>query len=594
MAKKSVAEVMGKQAGIQAPAYKIAAAQKVNTFVKTSPQLMPVNKNEQIADAINQAVGLGVKVSAKRNEEKKAAQFAAVDETFAQIAEEKKNSKDPSSWMMSDSEFYKNAPKSLQVSFARKMGKQNADTVNTSIAQQLANDPSIQLDPTRLKGLFDKHRVAIDSEDGISITRDATFNNAIDKSYQQAQNSAISYNAKITDEATVEELQEQIGSFVNGTLQNDDGEPILSYDELINSNPLYMRYNNKGVDGSAMKEAFTDAYILNATTLDESLEGADFDAQVNAKGLLLDSFPNKLNTGVASLKINNARNDLNTAAQSTKIKKARLFQERLLSEKEMVAGLKGRLLNDTEFNNLTPEGKSYYNAAQSQDANLDIQASKTALAKHQQDFTDAYMQGSGIANVSLERQKNHIYGLTNISGAQKEQLIAELRTLEGVGQFLRDSDVADARNGVKSVISEFLGGIADGVQYSGFDQATYGVNLERNFNKRIKSRIIEKYKENGNNITESEVDTIADEVYARTLKKIKQDKVTFAAMLTSKDNESTITAAIPKRDPNAKEEADAILETDEEKAERLRLEQEAAAKLQADFMNSINPNLFGQ
>lgn len=590
MAKKSVAEVMGKQAGIQAPAYKIAAAQKVNTFVKTSPQLMPVNKNEQIADAINQAVGLGVKVSAKRNEEKKAAQFAAVDETFAQIAEEKKNSKDPSSWMMSDSELYKNSPKSLQVDFARKMGKQNADAVNTSIAQQLADDPSIQLDPMRLKALYDQHRVAIDSEDGVSITRDATFNNALDKSYQQAQNSAISYNAKITDEATVELIQEQIGSLINGTLQNEDGAPIKSYDDFINSNPLLIRYANKGLNGSVIKEAFTDAYILHATTLDESLEGSDFDAQVNAKLSILDSFPNKLNSGVASLKINNAYNDLNTSAQSSRTKKARLFQERLLSEKEMVTGLNGRLLDDEEYNALTPEGKIYYNAAQSQDANLDIQASKTALAKHQQDFTDAYMQGSGIANVSAERQKNHIYDLKDISNAQKEQLIAELRTLEGVGQFLRDSDVVDARNGVKSVISEFLGGIADGAKYSGFDQDTYGVNLERNFNKRIKSRIAEKYKENGNNITESEVDTIADEVYAKTLKKIKQDKVTFAAMQTSTDNESTITAALPKRDSNAVREADELVpETDEEREERLRLAQETIAEGVQNFTNQFTP-----
>ena len=588
MAKKSVAEVMGKQAGIQAPAYKIAAAQKVNTFVKTSPQLMPVNKNEQIADAINQAVGLGVKVSAKRNEEKKAAQFAAVDETFAQIAEEKKNSKDPSSWMMSDSELYKNSPKSLQVDFARKMGKQNADTVNTSIAQQLADDPSIQLDPTRLKGLFDQHRVAIDSENGISITRDATFNNALDKSYQQAQNSAISYNAKITDEATLEELQEQIGSFVNGTLQNEDGEPILSYDQFINSNPLYMRYNNKGVDGSVMKEAFTDAYILNATTLDESLEGADFDAQVNAKGLLLDSFPNKLNSGVAALKINNARNDLNTAAQSTKTKKARLFQERLLNEKEMVAGLKGRLLNDTEFNNLTPEGKLYYNAAQSQDANLDIQASKNALANHQQNFTDAYMQGSGIANVSLERQKNHIYDLKDISGAQKEQLIADLKTLEGVGQYLRDSDVVDARNGMKSVIKSFIEETKTTSPYSGFDPDTYGVNLERNFNKRIKSRISEKYKENGNNITESEVDEIADQVFKRTLAKIKQDRATFTAEKSATENKSAITAALPQ--VNAVKEADELVpETEEEREERLRLEQETIAEGVENFTNQFTP-----
>mgnify|MGYP006123000397 FL=1 len=588
MAKKSVAEVMGKQAGIQAPAYKIAAAQKVNTFVKTSPQLMPVNKNEQIADAINQAVGLGVKVSAKRNEEKKAAQFAAVDETFAQIAEEKKNSKDPSSWMMSDSELYKNSPKSLQVDFARKMGKQNADTVNTSIAQQLADDPSIQLDPMRLKGLFDQHRVAIDSENGISITRDATFNNALDKSYQQAQNSAISYNAKITDEATVEELQEQIGSFVNGTLQNDDGEPILSYDQLINSNPLYMRYNNKGVDGSAMKEAFTDAYILNATTLDESLEGADFDAQVNAKGLLLDSFPNKLNSGVAALKINNARNDLNTAAQSTKTKKARLFQERLLNEKEKITGLNGKLLDDKEYNELTPEGKSYYNAAQSQDANLDIQASKTALTKHQQDFTDAYMQGSGIANVSAERQKNHIYDLKDISNAQKEQLIAELRTLEGVGQYLRDSDVVDARNGVKDVIKSFLEETKATSPYSGFDPDTYGVNLERNFNKRIKSRISEKYKENGNNITESEVDEIADQVFKRTLAKIKQDRATFTAEKSAAENKTAITAALPQ--VSAVKEADGLVpETDEEREERLRLEQETIAEGVQNFTNQFTP-----
>lgn len=590
MAKKSVAEVMGKQAGIQAPAYKIAAAQKVNTFVKTSPQLMPVNKNEQIADAINQAVGLGVKVSAKRNEEKKAAQFAAVDETFAQIAEEKKNSKDPSSWMMSDSELYKNSPKSLQVDFARKMGKQNADAVNTSIAQQLADDPSIQLDPMRLKALYDQHRVAIDSEDGVSITRDATFNNALDKSYQQAQNSAISYNAKITDEATVELIQEQIGSLINGTLVTDDGAPIKSYDDFINSNPLLIRYANKGLNGSVVKEAFTDAYILHATTLDESLEGSDFDAQVNAKLSILDSFPNKLNSGVASLKINNAYNDLNTSAQSSRTKKARLFQERLLNEKEMVTGLKGRLLDDEEYNKLTPEGKSYYNGAQSQDANLDIQASKTALSKHQQDFTDAYMQGSGIANVSAERQKNHIYGLKDISNAQKEQLIAELRTLEGVGQFLRDSDVVDARNGVKDVIKSFLDETKDTSPYSGFEPDTYGVNLERNFNKRIKSRIAEKYKENGNNITESEVDKIADEVYARTLKKIKQDRATFAAEQKSNDNKTAITAALPKRNSNAIAEADELVpETEEERAERLRLAQEDIVEGVQNFTNQFTP-----
>ena len=590
MAKKSVAEIMGKQVGIQAPAYKIAAAQKVNTFVKTSPQLMPVNKNEQIADAINQAVGLGVKVSAKRNEEKRAAQFEAVDETFAQIAEEKKNSKNPDSWMMSDSELYKNSPKSLQVNFARKMGNQNAEAVNTSIAQQLADDPSIQLDPMRLKGVYDQHRVAIDSEDGVSITRDATFNNALDKSYQQAQNSAISYNAKITDEATVELMQEQIGSLINGTLQDEDGAPIKGFDAFMNSNTLYTRFMNQGLNGSVAKEAFTDAYILYATTLNESLDGADFDAQVNAKRLILDSFPNKLNSGVAGLKVNAAYNDLNTASQSVKTKKARLFQERLLSEKEKITGLNGKLLDDKEYNELTLEGKSYYNLAQSQDANLDIQASKTALTKHQQDFSDAYMQGSGIANVSAERQKNHIYGLKDISNAQKEQLIAELRTLEGVGQFLRDSDVVDARNGVKSVISEFLGGIADGVKYSGFDQDTYGVNLERNFNKRIKSRITEKYKENGNNITESEVDTIADEVYARTLKKIKQDKVTFAAMLTSKDNESTITAALPKRESSAVREAnELVLETEEEREERLRLAQEDIVEGVQNFTNQFTP-----
>ena len=594
MAKKSVAEVMGKQAGIQAPAYKIAAAQKVNTFVKTSPQLMPVNKNEQIADAINQAVGLGVKVSAKRNEEKKAAQFAAVDETFAQIAEEKKNSKDPSSWMMSDSELYKNSPKSLQVDFARKMGKQNADTVNTLIAQQLADDPSIQLNPMRLKGVYDQHRVAIDSEDGISITRDATFNNALDKSYQQAQNSAISYNAKITDEATVELMQEQIGSLINGTLQDEDGAPIKGFDAFINSNTLYTRFMNQGVNGSVAKEAFTDAYILHATTLDESLDGTDFDAQVNAKLSILDSFPNKLNSGVAALKINNAYNDLNTSAQSSRTKKARLFEERLLSEKEMVTGLNGRLLDDEEYNKLTLEGKGYYNLAQRQDANLDIQASKTALAKHQQDFTDAYMQGSGIANVSAERQKNHIYDLKDISNAQKEQLIAELRTLEGVGQYLRDSDVVDARNGVKDVIKSFLEETKATSPYSGFDPDTYGVNLERNFNKRIKSRISEKYKENGNNITESEVDEIADQVFKRSLAKIKQDRATFTTEKNATENRSAITAALPVRDPNAIKEADGLLETDEEKAERLRLEQEAATKLQTDFMNSINPNLFGQ
>tara|TARA_R110002074_G_scaffold1201_7_gene7258 strand:- start:5034 stop:6812 length:1779 start_codon:yes stop_codon:yes gene_type:complete len=589
MAKKSVAEVMGKQAGIQAPAYKIAAAQKVNTFVKTSPQLMPVNKNEQIADAINQAVGLGVKVSAKRNEEKKAAQFAAVDETFAQIAEEKKNSKDPSSWMMSDSELYKNSPKSLQVDFARKMGKQNADTVNTSIAQQLADDPSIQLDPMRLKGVYDQHRVAIDSEDGVSITRDATFNNALDKSYQQAQNSAISYNAKITDEATVELMQEQIGSLINGTLQDEDGAPIKGFDAFMNSNTLYARFMNKGLNGSVAKEAFTDAYILHATTLDESLDGTDFDAQVNAKRLILDSFPNKLNSGVAGLKVNAAYNDLNTAAQSVKTKKARLFQERLLSEKEMVTGLNGRLLDDEEYNKLTLEGKGYYNLAQSQDANLDIQASKTALTKHQQDFTDAYMQGSGIANVSAERQKNHIYNLKDISNAQKEQLIAELRTLEGVGQFLRDSDVVDARNGVKDVIKSFLTGTEKTSPYSGFDPDTYGVNVERNFNKRIKSRITEKYKENGNNITESEVDKIADEVFTRTLKKIKQDRATFTAELQSKDNKTAITAALPKRESSAINEADAILETDEEKAERLRLAQEDIVEGVQNFTNQFTP-----
>ena len=589
MAKKSVAEVMGKQAGIQAPAYKIAAAQKVNTFVKTSPQLMPVNKNEQIADAINQAVGLGVKVSAKRNEEKKAAQFAAVDETFAQIAEEKKNSKDPSSWMMSDSELYKNSPKSLQVDFARKMGNQNAEAVNTSIAQQLADDPSIQLDPMRLKALYDQHRVAIDSEDGVSITRDATFNNALDKSYQQAQNSAISYNAKITDEATVELIQEQIGSLINGTLQNEDGAPIKSYDDFINSNPLLIRYANKGLNGSVAKEAFTDAYILHATTLDESLEGSDFDAQVNAKFSILDSFPNKLNSGVAALKVNNAYNDLNTAAQSSRTKKARLFQERLLSEKEMVTGLNGRLLDDEEYNKLTLEGKGYYNLAQNQDANLDIQASKTALAKHQQDFTDAYMQGSGIANVSAERQKNHIYDLTDISNAQKEQLIAELRTLEGVGQYLRDSDVVDARNGVKDVIKSFLDETKDTSPYSGFEPDTYGVNLERNFNKRIKSRIAEKYKENGNNITESEVDKIADEVYARTLKKIKQDRATFTAEKNAKENKTAITAALPKRESSAVSEANEILETDEEREERLRLEQETIAEGVQNFTNQFTP-----
>ena len=590
MAKKSVAEVMGKQAGIQAPAYKIAAAQKVNTFVKTSPQLMPVNKNEQIADAINQAVGLGVKVSAKRNEEKKAAQFAAVDETFAQIAEEKKNSKDPSSWMMSDSELYKNSPKSLQVDFARKMGNQNAEAVNTSIAQQLADDPSIQLDPMRLKAVYDQHRVAIDSEDGVSITRDATFNNALDKSYQQAQNSAISYNAKITDEATVELIQEQIGSLINGTLQNEDGAPIKSYDDFINSNPLLIRYANKGLNGSVVKEAFTDAYILHATTLDESLDGTDFDAQVNAKLSILDSFPNKLNSGVASLKINNAYNDLNTSAQSVKTKKARLFQERLLSEKEMVTGLNGRLLDDKEYNALTLEGKGYYNLAQNQDANLDIQASKTALARHQQDFNDAYMQGSGIANVSAERQKNHIYGLKDISNAQKEQLIAELRTLEGVGQFLRDSDVVDARNGVKDVIKSFIEETKDTSPYSGFDSDTYGVNLERNFNKRIKSRISEKYKENGNNITESEVDKIADEVYARTLKKIKQDRATFTAEKNAKENKTAITAALPKRESSAVSEANELVpETEEEREERLRLEQETIAEGVQNFTNQFTP-----
>lgn len=588
MAKKSVAEVMGKQAGIQAPAYKIAAAQKVDTFVKTSPQLMPVNKNEQIADAINQAVGLGVKVSAKRNEEKRAAQFEAVDETFAQIAEEKKNSKDPSSWMMSDSELYQNSPKSLQASFARKMGNKNWDTINTSITQQLAEDPSLQLDPTRLKGLFDQHRVAIDSEDGISITRDATFNNALDKAYQQAQNNAISYNAKITDEATVEELQEQIGSFVNGTLVTDDGEPILSYDQLIDSNPLYMRYNNKGVDGSVMKQAFTDAYILNATSLDESLQGSDFDAQVSAKRLLLDSFPNKLNKGVARLKITNAYNDLNTAADTIKTKKSRLFTERLLGEKEMVANLKGRLLNDAEFDNLTPEGKSYYNASQSQDANLDIKASKTALAKHQQDFSDAYMMGSGVANISPERQKEYILGFTDISSTQKEQLISELTTLQGVGQFLQDSDVVSARQGVKTVISSFLGEIPDGQKYSGFNQDTYGVNLERNFNKKVKSRIFEKYKENGNNITETQVDEIADQVYKMTLAKIKEDRQALAVMQNSVENTSTITAALPE--VSAVRKADELVpETDEEREERLRLAQEAVVEGVQNFTNQFTP-----
>lgn len=588
MAKKSVAEVMGKQAGIQAPAYKIAAAQKVDTFVKTSPQLMPVNKNEQIADAINQAVGLGVKVSAKRNEEKRAAQFEAVDETFAQIAEEKKNSKDPSSWMMSDSELYQNSPKSLQASFARKMGNKNWDTINTSITQQLAEDPSLQLDPTRLKGLFDQHRVAIDSEDGISITRDATFNNALDKAYQQAQNNAISYNAKITDEATVEELQEQIGSFVNGTLVTDDGEPILSYDQLIDSNPLYMRYNNKGVDGSVMKQAFTEAYILNATSLDESLQGADFDAQVSAKRLLLDSFPNKLNKGVARLKITNAYNDLNTAADTIKTKKSRLFTERLLGEKEMVANLKGRLLNDAEFDNLTPEGKSYYNASQSQDANLDIKASKTALAKHQQDFSDAYMMGSGVANISPERQKEYILGFTDISSTQKEQLISELTTLQGVGQFLQDSDVVSARQGVKTVISSFLGEIPDGQKYSGFNQDTYGVNLERNFNKKVKSRIFEKYKENGNNITETQVDEIADQVYKMTLAKIEEDKQALAVMQNSVENTSTITAALPE--VSAVRKADELVpETDEEREERLRLAQEAVVEGVQNFTNQFTP-----
>lgn len=588
MAKKSVAEIMGKQAGIQAPAYKIAAAQKVDTFVKTSPQLMPVNKNEQIADAINQAVGLGVKVSAKRNEEKRAAQFEAVDETFAQIAEEKKNSKDPSSWMMSDSVLYQNSPKSLQASFARKMGNKNWDTINTSITQQLAEDPSLQLDPTRLKGLFDQHRVAIDSEDGISITRDATFNNALDKAYRQAQNNAISYNAKITDEATVEELQEQIGSFVNGTLVTDDGEPILSYDQLIDSNPLYMRYNNKGVDGSVMKQAFTDAYILNATSLDESLQGSDFDAQVSAKRLLLDSFPNKLNKGVARLKITNAYNDLNTAADTIKTKKSRLFTERLLGEKEMVANLKGRLLNDAEFDNLTPEGKSYYNASQSQDANLDIKASKTALAKHQQDFSDAYMMGSGVANISPERQKEYILGFTDISSTQKEQLISELSTLQGVGQFLQDSDVVSARQGVKAVISSFLGEIPDGQKYSGFDQDTYGVNLERNFNKKIKSRIFEKYKENGNNITETQVDEIADQVYKMTLAKIKEDRQALAVMQNSVENTSTITAALPE--VSAVRKADELVpETDEEREERLRLAQEAVVEGVQNFTNQFTP-----
>ena len=584
MANKSVASIQGKGEGIQAPEYKVSGARKVDTFVKTSPQQMGHDRTKQIASAIDAAIGLADTMTQKDYETTRAKQIASIDETFALINDLKKDADNPNNWRMSDTELWQNQQPEVQMMLARKQGaKQTADLM-LEVDQQLNDDPSILLDPARLKATFDQHRRNIESTDSFLIARDATFNNALDAAYNKAVSKGIAEKGRIFDEGAIAEITDNMAAFQNGTLYDQDGQLITTLDQWTESNPYLQRLSKKGLDQSELNSAYADAWIAQSSMIDATASAAEIEQQIQSNELKLLAMPKTLMNGVTKQKVSKAIAD--------NVRTGNAAITRMANELEAKEALERQDIRDNfdsvDYDSLSPEGKTYYNTVSSLEKQLDPSKTSVALAKHTSRLENDFLRGTGVAALPKEKQIEYIYAQNDLMLADKKKLEAKLSQFGSVETVLRTDAVRTAKNNISTLLKPFEDDVSTGQKFDAFPQETYFIDIQRNFDKRLMSEILALQEKNGT-VTDADVYNITDKLYEITQKKIKEDQAQVNANNSNLDTDPDVpvTAALPEKDTEATRAADEILAGLEEGGE------EVTPESTSEFINNLT-NVFGQ
>ena len=252
MSNKSVSSVMGKKKGIEAPEYKVSAARKVDTFVRTSPQQMQTNdKNNQISDAINSAIGVVGKVSEREREDQKNLNWQNRDALVAKVdAERALNRKNGVKADVVDLDSYKGLSENLQLYYSQERANKIVAENMLEINKKLQADPSIQTSSDRMNALFYgdggdnkgyKADVGADVTDPFQLNRNLYINSELDKHFETAQDAALVHVGKVHDALGNENLLNRIQKTYDEG-KNLSLEEILGWGE---EDPMIQRLINK-------------------------------------------------------------------------------------------------------------------------------------------------------------------------------------------------------------------------------------------------------------------------------------------------------------------------------------------------------------
>lgn len=513
MAKKSVAEIMGRQNVIQKPEYKVSAKNKVDTFVKTSAQDMPNDRNKQIADAINQAVGVAGDISQEHHAQRKQIALANADATFSALkAERKKNG-----GAIYDSDTFKQQPLELQMQFMRERGAEQWAEAQREIEKELIDNPSIQGSEASLKALYDKHggQRALTSTNTFDLTRDSYFNNLAEQSYEKSLDAGIVYRGKEDDAKGAEAIRKYADPFIKGTLLSLDGKTsITTLDQLGEENWYIRRLLNQQDGANVVKGMLAESAIAEAVTFDES---PDLDANgeptgtfnaletnIDAGIIKLNSFPKAFRNEVIDLKILEARNKL--IAQKESVKEKAYQRQKTLDAAAVETATNWFMENPNdpmpadEYAKLRPAGKAALKGFQ--DNNLAFQLSEDQsninMIGHLEGLKGAMIKGgaytsgsvTGLQSTDREAIKEWIRTRTDLLPAQKASLLADAMRLRDATQFLETSQISQGRAAIKPLTS-WVDNVDVKDPNDTFDADEYRYNIQNSYEERVLEEIVE-------------------------------------------------------------------------------------------------------
>lgn len=170
----SISKSVNYKQAAAAPDYQVAA-RPVDTFVSGSGN-DALSKGRQVAAALEQASGALTQVGKELEKKKKEKQLAEFETTNALIKEDLKNN--PTKRLV-DSDYYNELSPALQARVAMSMGVDDADAMIREMQAAYDENPNIALDDAAFETFLNGYNVAIDSENGINIHRQASQLDAV-------------------------------------------------------------------------------------------------------------------------------------------------------------------------------------------------------------------------------------------------------------------------------------------------------------------------------------------------------------------------------------------------------------------------------